>query len=148
MGLVDTLRGKVVGLDTAPLIYFTEDNPRYVKMVDSFFQAVKQGEFTVVTSLLTWLEVLVVPVRMNKIRLVEKYYELLFEIKGLDTVGISKEIVERAAELRAFHPKMRTPDAIQIATAIETNASYFFTNDAHLSNLPGIQVLVLDHLDP
>jgi hypothetical protein len=32
------LKGKVVGLDTAPLIYFIEQNPDYLKIVREFFR--------------------------------------------------------------------------------------------------------------
>jgi hypothetical protein len=57
------LQGKVVGLDTAPLIYFIEQNEAYLKLVRPFFQAMSQGEFQVVTSVLTLTEVLVHPLR-------------------------------------------------------------------------------------
>ena len=30
MGWVDTLRGAVVGIDAAPLIYFAEEHPHYL----------------------------------------------------------------------------------------------------------------------
>lgn len=33
MGWVDNLQGKVVGLDTAPLIYFIEEDPVYVEVL-------------------------------------------------------------------------------------------------------------------
>jgi hypothetical protein len=39
MEWVNALQGSVVGLDTAPLIYFIEENPTYVKIVDPFFEA-------------------------------------------------------------------------------------------------------------
>ena len=48
-------------------------------------------------------------------------------------------------ELRARH-NLRTPDAIQIATAIRSGASWFLTNDAELANLSEIPVLVLKQL--
>jgi predicted nucleic acid-binding protein len=41
---------------------------------------------------------------------------------------------------------LRTPDAIQVATAIQSGASHFLTNDAALAQIPGISVLVLDAL--
>jgi hypothetical protein len=53
------LQGQVVGLDSAPLIYFIEENPTYLEMTDAFFEAMVRGEFRVVTSVVTLLEVLV-----------------------------------------------------------------------------------------
>ena len=42
MEWIASLRGKTVGLDTAPIIYFIEGNPLYVDMMRSFFQAVQK----------------------------------------------------------------------------------------------------------
>lgn len=45
MGWVDRLYGKIIGLDTAPLIYYMEENPSYLSIVDPFFDAVIRGDF-------------------------------------------------------------------------------------------------------
>ena len=47
------LQGQIVGLDTAPLIYFIEENPNYLDVTDAFFEAMFRGDFSVVTSVLT-----------------------------------------------------------------------------------------------
>jgi predicted nucleic acid-binding protein len=47
--------------------------------------------------------------------------------------------------VRATH-NLKTPDAIQIATALAQKADFFLTNDAKLSRLPQPQVLVLADL--
>lgn len=57
------LEGQTVGLDTAPLIYFIEQNEAYLELVRAFFGAMSRGEFQVVTSTLTLTEVLVHPLR-------------------------------------------------------------------------------------
>ncbi len=67
MEWVGLVRGKTVGLDTAPIIYFIERNPLYVDMMRSFFQAVQKNECAVVTSTITLLETLVVPLRQGNI---------------------------------------------------------------------------------
>lgn len=59
MGWVDSLRGKAVGIDTMPVIYYIEEHPLYLDMLDPFFNAVDRGDFTVITSIITLLEVLV-----------------------------------------------------------------------------------------
>ena len=61
MEWVEKLHGTVVGLDTAPLIYFIEKNPAYLFTIRSFFEAVEHGDIQVLTSTLTLTEVLVHP---------------------------------------------------------------------------------------
>lgn len=145
MGWLDGLKGKVVGLDTAPLIYYIEEKPIYVDMLDPFFDAMEQGEFTVVTSIVTLLEVLVLPIRRNDTDLAHRYREILLDMENLRTVDLSLNIVEEAASLRAFH-NLHTPDAIQMATAVQESAAFFLTNDIRLPSLPTLQVLKLDEL--
>jgi hypothetical protein len=41
MGWVDLLKGNKVGLDTSPLIYFTEANTDYEPVVIPFFEAMR-----------------------------------------------------------------------------------------------------------
>src|ERR1700738_4924637 len=145
MGWVESLLGYKVGLDTAPFIYFTEENPTYFKVVEPFFEAIGSGEITVVTSIVTLLEVLVHPTRDRNAKLAQRYRDLLFKTKGLKTIFLDQKIAEEAAQLRAFH-KIRTPDSIQVATAINKEASFFLTNDIRLPSLPNLKILMLDDL--
>ena len=62
------------------------------------------------------------------------------KVVGLDTAPVIYYI-----ELRAFH-KIRTPDSIQMATAIIGKASFFLTNDIRLPSLPNLKTLVLNDL--
>ncbi len=145
MGWVDSLRGSVVGFDTMPLIYYIEENRSYLEVVDPFFEAIDRGEFKVVTSIITLLEVLVHPVRNGDVILAQRYRDLLFDTEGLSTMILDRTIAEEAARLRASH-NIRTPDSIQMATAISEGASFFLTNDLRLPSLPNLKTLVLEHL--
>ena len=145
MEWIAALRGQVVGLDPTPLIYFIEENPSYVGRVSPFFEAMERGEFSVVTSVVTLLEVLIHPFQRGDQQLAQQYRDILLEAKGLTMVLLSQDIAEEAARLRAMH-RLRTPDAIQMATAIQAGASFFLTNDARLPSLPSLRVLVLDKL--
>jgi predicted nucleic acid-binding protein len=117
MEWVASLRGKTVGLDTAPIICFIEGNPLYVEMMRSFFLAVQKGEFAVVTSTITLLETLVVPLRHGNSNLAQQYRAILLRAKGHTTISLYPNIAEEAARLRASY-NIRTPDSIQMATAI------------------------------
>lgn len=144
MEWISTLQGKTVGLDTAPLIYFIEENPTYIETVRLFFEAMERGSFLVVTSTVTLLEVLVHPLRSNNTELAAEYRDILLNSK-LMTLEVSSVIAENAARLRASH-NIRTPDAIQISAALEAGATHFFTNDIRLPGIPSIKILSLDSL--
>lgn len=104
-----------------------------------------RGEFQVVTSTLRLTEVLVHPVRSGNIKLADQYRDIVLGQENLITVPVSVEIAEIAAQLRATQ-NLRTPDAIQIATAMQGGAMFFLTNDARLAAVPDLEVLVLDTL--
>ena len=144
MEWIDDLQEKTVGLDTAPLIYFIEENPAYIETVRFFFEAMDRGDFLVVTSAVTLLEVLVHPLRSNNKELATEYRDILLNSK-LMTLEVSSSIAEQAAQLRADY-NIRTPDAIQISAALSAGASHFFTNDIRLPEIPSIQILSLDAL--
>ena len=139
------LQGQVIGLDTAPLIYFIEQNATYLELVRAFFEAMSQGEFQVLTSTLTLTEVLVHPLRAGNVELAGQYRDILFAQDNLLTLPVSSVIAEAAAQLRATQ-NLRTPDSIQLATAIQGGATAFLTNDARLPATPNLEILVLDQL--
>lgn len=145
MEWIAALRGKVVGVDTMPVIYFIEENPAYLATVQPFFEALDRDEFSVVTSIVTLLEVLFHPFRRGDLRLAQQYRDVLLNAKNLTTKMLSQEIAEEAARLRARH-NLRTPDSIQMATAIHAKSSFFLTNDDRLPNLPKPKLLILDKL--
>ncbi len=145
MGWIDELRGKLIALDTAPLIYFIEEHPAYCPVVEPFFEQLDKGTVQVVTSVITLTEVLVKPLRDGDTRLAEQYRDILLNIDGLTTVEVSIAIAEKAARLRSQY-SLRTPDAIQIATALHTGASALLTNDIRWPALPDLHILTLEQL--
>ena len=145
MGWVAALRGKTVGLDTAPLIYFIEQSPGRIEKLPPFFAAAGRDHFRLTTSVITLLEVLVHPLRNGREDLVRAYRDILLRSPALRAIPFDPRAAEEAARLRAAH-NLRTPDAIPVATAIQSGASHFLTNDATLARVSGISVLVLDAL--
>jgi predicted nucleic acid-binding protein len=145
MEWIEALRGSIIGLDTAPLIYLIEESPIYLPALRPFFGALSQGEFTAVTSVLTLTEVLVHPFRRENYELAEEYRRIPLHASHINTIPVSGAIAEEAARLRAKH-NFRTPDAIQLATAIVSGASTFLTIDGGLAELTTPKVLVLNNL--
>lgn len=143
MGWLNKLSGKTVALDTAPLIYFVEATPLFAERVQPFFEALERAEFKVLTSTLTIAEALVKPLRYGQLEKIAIFKEILE--RHIIVVPATIQIAELAARLRAAH-NLQTPDAIQIATALDRKADFLLTNDAKLSRLPQPQVLVLADL--
>ena len=147
MEWLESLRGTIVGLDTAPLIYFIEAHPRYLPLVRPFFEGVERGDFAVVTSTLTLAEVLVHPWRHGDQELIRQYSRILLHADNLSTIPVLPEIAVEAARIRATHG-LKVPDAIQIATFRFGGATSFLTNDSGITAIQGLQMLCLDRLPP
>jgi predicted nucleic acid-binding protein len=141
--LSQLLKHKSVFLDTAPLIYFIEKNVRYYDIVKPVISQIDALETQGITSTITLLEVLVHPLRHGNKTLANTYRTILLSSRGFQTYEISHAISEKAAQIRAKHA-LRTPDAIQLATATLHKTDYFLTNDPALKKLKTMRVLVLD----
>ena len=89
MGWLAQLQGVVVGLDTAPLIYYIEQYPAFYPTVRPFFQALGRGSFSVVTSIVLLTEVLVQPYRRGDVRLAQEYRDILLGSPGVLTLPVS-----------------------------------------------------------
>ncbi len=140
---MDQLNECTVCIDTAPFIYFIEENPVYLHIVKPVFAAIDAGNIEALTSTVTLLEVLVHPFRMNNEPLAEKYREILLFSEGVTTVSVTDGISETAAKLRAKY-SIKSPDALQIATGIHSGADKFLTNDRNLKNIDEMEMLILD----
>lgn len=70
---------------------------------------------------------------------------LLTHTKGVMTVNIDTDIARRAAVLRVQY-QLKTPDALHVATALETGCQAFLTNDLGLKRVSEVKMLVLDEL--
>lgn len=145
MGWVDELSDQCIGLDTAPLIYYIEEHPTYLPIVDPFFDALANGRVLAVTSTITLVEVLAQPLRQHNTFLVDRYRSLLLATRNLTIHALAPAIAEEAARLRATYT-LRTPDAVQLATALSAGATTFLTNDLRLVPFPELRVLALNHL--
>ena len=67
-------------------------------------------------------ELLVQPYRLSDHRQVDQFYALLSTYPNLDWIEPSLAIADLAARCRAEY-RLRTPDALQAATAIESKAT-------------------------
>jgi len=132
-----------IALDTGPFIYFVEEHPRHFPLCEAIFEGIESGSVKASTSTLTLLETLVLPYRLKNDELVLKFYSLLTTYPNLTWVPMTLNIADLAARLRAAH-QLKTPDAIQAASAITSGATGFVCNDRAFRKIPELDCLVLD----
>lgn len=134
-----------IAIDTAPFIYFIEENKSYIDILDILFTKINEGRFTAYTSVVTLIEVITKPIADDNEELVARYSAILTNSAHLSIVDIDSSMAVEVARLRAkYH--IKTPDAIQIATGIVNGAKVFITNDANLKRVKEIKVVLLDEL--
>jgi predicted nucleic acid-binding protein len=151
MGLKDDLqRYRKAAIDTSLFIYLMEKNPDFYDLCSIVFGKIddEDSSFYGVTSPLTLLEVLVLPLREDNQELVEKYRLLISDTDFFQVAPITLEVIEQSAKLRAKYRSLRTPDAIQLATGIVNNADVFICNETRLKIIDEIPIIVLkEYLD-
>ena len=138
-------RHKNIAFDTSVFIYQLEANPRFLPATAMLFEWLEHRHSNAVTSTITMTELLVGPYRASDQRRVVEYYGLLSTYPNLRWIAPGLEVADIAARLRSRH-NLRTPDALQAATAIYEQATGFVTNDTLFRRIDHFETLVLDQL--
>ena len=143
MGLLSDIGSGPIGLDSSAFIYYIEENPLYLPVLDSLFDEIGEGRLRAVTSSLTLLETLVVPLRAGNEVLAQQYERFLTRSRVL-LIPIDPPLLRAAAHLRAA-TRLKTPDAIQVTSALSAGCPAFLTNDQRVSSVPGLQILQIEN---
>ncbi len=126
-------------LDSAVIIYLVEKIEPFFSQSRSKLATPDQER---VTSELSRMEVRIKPLRVGETELV-KAFDIYFDAAFAEVAILSRDILEKAADLRAKYSWLKTPDAIHLAAAIESRCDVFLTNDHRLERCTEIKVEVL-----
>lgn len=146
MGVIET--GKTILLDTNCFIYYFEDNPKYADKLEKVFREIQDGNNNAFMSIISFLEILVKPKKDNNIFIENKYKLILTNYPNLSIIDMEYNIADIASRLRANY-KIKTPDAIIVATGIAMNVDYIITNDIRLKNIcsnEGLGIIIIDDI--
>lgn len=133
-------------IEAAPLVYYAEENLKYVERVEAIITAVEVAPIEAVSSVITLTEVLTHPLRLGQIHYAQEYRDILLHNSGFRLLPVTESIADSAASLRARY-NLRTPDAVHAATAIRAACDAFLTNDRNMRRITELRVLVLDELE-
>ena len=137
---------KRVLIDTSIWIYHFEQHAIFGANAGQVIERLEDGAFRGIASELTLLELTVRPLQLGRQDAADDYETLLGYFPNLELEPISRQILLEAAALRARF-RLRTPDAIQLATGLHAGATLAITNDEAWRNLPMIETFILSDID-
>jgi predicted nucleic acid-binding protein len=123
-------------LDSSVIIYLVEQPPVFYSAVVNWLAA-NPGDL--LSNELARLESLVIPVRTGNAALVAEF-EDFFQFAILPLGRLDRPVLDRTVQIRANFPKIKTPDAIHLASAVELGCDVVLTNDADMKLFTGIKV--------
>ena len=127
MGIV-LQENQALFIDTAPLIYFWEKHESYFSVMAALFDEIYDKNIQCCVSLITYIEVVTFPLKKKQKNIAAKYRNYLTNSKNFQLVPLNISIADRTAWFRSEFG-LKTPDAIQLATAEICGADYILTND-------------------
>jgi predicted nucleic acid-binding protein len=131
----------VICVDANVVIRLVEGEPAVRASIEAPLAASRGVRDSVLTSRLTRLECRVKPLRVADTVLLAEY-EGFFAGPALVLCEITPAVVEMATDFRATF-RVKTPDALHLASAIVSGASAFLTGDRDLARCTEIPVEVL-----
>jgi len=142
---IDLKSGDIIFIDTAPFIYFFEQHQDYFPALETFFNQLYETGAQAITSIITYIELTTLPARQGKNQLVRKYRDFLSNSENISLFPLDMTIADHVVHLRAQY-QFKTPDAIQLGTAVASGADYILTNDKEWQRLEGIKVVLVSEL--
>ena len=125
-------RGRVL-VDSAPIIHFLEGHRELAPRYAPFFECAEAGDYELVVTTVTLAEVLTGPLRAGNEALAQRYRSALTAPPAWRLMDLTAAIAHRAARIRAGS-RLRLPDAVQAATALETSCIGLVTCDRDFSS--------------
>ena len=144
MGPVEVPGNGPVYLDASSFIYSVERIEPYRTLIEPIWHRAQAGHFTVVSSEMVVSEILVRPLREGN-AVAESLFRSLLGSNEVRLIAATRLLWEQTARLRA-ETSLKTPDALQAATALHAGCTLFVTNDADFRRVNGLPVAVLNDL--
>ncbi len=136
---------KRVIVDTAPIIYYLENNPLYSEVIKRFFTTCIEQNIQVVTSAITVEESLVYPDLSGQMDFADNFNRFL-DYMNVKIIDINADIAEQASKLRGQYKGFKAMDALQLSSAIASGCDIFFTNDKQLRQEKEIPCMTMQDL--
>lgn len=132
-----------VFLDTAPLIYFLDDDARFGMKTRAILEEILSEGASIVSSTITCMEYTVYPYRTHNQEKIDAFHEFIDEC-GIILTPVDAMIADKAAQIRARYKDFKAMDALQLAAAVHTACDIFLTNDKQLKQFAELNCITVE----
>ncbi len=131
------MKNKIICWDSSVLISHLggdgDKNLERQPIIESVISMADRGDYKLLISTLLYVEVLDTSIQSQDIDRLDRFMQ---NRKRVITMAVNFDVAKKAQSIRnQISPRLKTPDAIHIATAIVGGASVFHTFDKRLLNL-------------
>lgn len=137
LGLESLEDGALVLVDTAPIIYVLEGHAQFAMRFAPLFARHEGGTLQLAVSTVTLSEVLAGPLAAGEESIARRYRAML---ESWGVMDLTADIAEQAARARIQY-RLKSPDAIQLATALAINADALATHDRAFGKVRGLRII-------
>jgi len=132
-------------LDTSIWIYHFEGHPEFGPAATSLVTSMERGGFVGLLSELSLMELTVRPLQRGRQDVADEYELLLGAFPNLELLPATRDVLLEAATVRARY-RLRTPDALLLATGLLGGATAAATNDSGWKAVEGLEIFLLGDL--
>lgn len=133
-----------IALDSSCFVYHIEEKQKYLKLTEIIFEELlATREIETIGSTLIITEILTKPYSTNRPDLAAAYKNLIVGFPNFTLFAPGEQICDLAARIRSKYG-FKTPDAIHLATAIESGAKAIIANDHRWRQVKQIKTIILD----
>lgn len=122
----------IIALDSNVFISALSSHEKHSPNAQKVIRDIASGKHRAIASSIVYGEVYSVSIAKQSVDL-EDFFS---HIDNLETVPATDDICSRAGKLRLeYGPKLKLPDALHLATALNCKANLFLTNDEGLAKI-------------
>ena len=127
-----------ISLDSCACIYLLTRTEPFTAPIRGLFERADARQLTISLSRLVQMELLVHPMRSRDLREREVVVDLTERARGIETTDLTRSVLFLAAEIRA-HTRLKTPDAIVVASAAVDGCEAIVGNDKRFRDMDGLR---------
>ena len=129
------LSGKRVLVDSNVIIYLTDAIKPYEELSRYLFQMIEKGDVYALFSMVSVAEVLLGPLKKGLIQNAMDVKTYLLNFPNSSCQDITGEVLDKIGkDQRVKWPKLRTVDALIIASGLVNNVDRIVSSDVHFQN--------------